>query len=67
MNKPPLRIRLRKPNGVPIAREALSINFYMRHPRREIAPALLRSIDRYRRVLGNDVLSESTVGVSEIS
>ncbi|WP_240360033.1 type VI immunity family protein [Pyxidicoccus caerfyrddinensis] len=57
MNKPPPRIRLRKPNGVPIARDALCINLYMRHPRREVAPALLRSIDRYRRVLGNDVLS----------
>jgi hypothetical protein len=57
MNRPPPRIRLQKPNGVPIARDALCINLYMRHPRREVAPALLRSIDRYRRVLGNDVLS----------
>jgi hypothetical protein len=57
MNRSPPRIRLRKPNGVPIARDSLSINLYMRHPRRELAPALLRSIDRYRRVLGNDVLS----------
>jgi hypothetical protein len=57
MNRPPPRIRLQKPNGVPIARDALCINLYMRHPRREVAPALLRSIDRYRRVLGSDVLS----------
>ncbi|MCY1017198.1 type VI immunity family protein [Pyxidicoccus sp. MSG2] len=58
MNRPPPRIRLRKPNGVPIARDALSINLYMRHPHREVAPALLRSIDRYRRALGSDVLSD---------
>lgn len=57
MNQRPLRIRLRNPNGVPIARDALSINFYMRHPHQEVVPGLLRSIDRYRRVLGNDVLS----------
>ncbi|QSQ28529.1 DUF3396 domain-containing protein [Pyxidicoccus parkwayensis] len=34
----------------------------MRHPHEEVAPALLRSIDRYRRVLGNDVLSECSTG-----
>ena len=62
MSKPPLRIRLRKPNGVPIARDALCINLYMRQPHGEIAPALMRSIDRYRRVLGSEVLSRSTPG-----
>jgi len=58
MNNHLPRIRLRKANGVPIARDALSINFYMRHPHHEVAPALLRSIERYRRAMGSDVLSE---------
>ncbi|WP_241758756.1 type VI immunity family protein [Pyxidicoccus parkwayensis] len=57
MTSPLPRIRLRKPNGVPIARDGLSINFYMRHPHQEVAPALIRSMECYRRALGNNVLS----------
>ncbi|MCP3136050.1 type VI immunity family protein [Pyxidicoccus xibeiensis] len=52
------RIRLRKPNGVPIARDALSINFYMRHPHHELAPRLIQSIERYRRAMGSEVLGD---------
>jgi hypothetical protein len=58
MSKHHPRIRLRQANGVPIARDALSINFYMRHPHHELAPALLRSFERYRCAMGSDVLSE---------
>ncbi len=58
MSKHHPRIRIRKPNGVPIARDALSINFYMHHPHHELAPALLHSFERYQRAMGSDVLSE---------
>jgi len=58
MSKHPPRIRLRKPNGVPIACDALSINFYMRHPHHELAPALVRSFERYRHAMGGHVLGQ---------
>jgi len=58
MNKHPPRIRLRKPNGVPIACDALSITFYMRHPHHELAPALVRSFERYRHAMGGHVLGQ---------
>ncbi|WP_240359101.1 DUF3396 domain-containing protein [Pyxidicoccus trucidator] len=58
MSKHHPRIRLRKPNGVPIACDALSINFYMRHPHRELAPGLVRSFELYRHAMGGHVLGQ---------
>jgi len=58
MSKHHPQIRLRKPNGVPIACDALSINFYMRHPHHELAPALVRSFERYRHAMGEHVLGQ---------
>ncbi len=52
------RLRIRSTCGILRVREALSISFYMRHPHQEIAPAVLRSLERYRRVVGDGVLSQ---------
>jgi hypothetical protein len=58
MNKHYRRLRIRAPNGILRLREALSISFYIRHPHREVAPALVRSLERYRRAVGEGVLSQ---------
>jgi hypothetical protein len=46
------RIRLHAENGQLLVREGLSFNFYMRRPHKEVAPAVLRSLDAYLSAIG---------------
>jgi hypothetical protein len=57
-NKHPLRLRSWGSSGALLVREAINLTFYMRHPHQEVAPAVLRSLERYRRVVGNGVLCQ---------
>jgi len=45
-------IRLRTPGGVILVRDGLSLRFYMRHPHREIAGRVMRTLARYLDVTG---------------
>ena len=46
------RIRIRFENGGMLVREGLSFTFYMRRFHQDLLPALLRSLETYRRVVG---------------
>jgi len=52
------RLRSWGSSGALIIREAFNVTFYMRHPHQEVASAVLHSLERYRRVVGNEVLSQ---------
>jgi hypothetical protein len=41
----------------PCIRESLSICFYMRHPHLEVAPAVMRALETYRRAISPEALS----------
>ncbi|MFY2562665.1 type VI immunity family protein [Corallococcus terminator] len=57
MTEHPPRIRVRAASGALLIRDSLCIHFYMRHPHAEVAPAVLRALECYRRVVPEDALS----------
>jgi len=52
MNERYPRIRLHAKSGQLLVREGLSFNFYMRHPHKEVAPCVMRSLDAYLSAIG---------------
>jgi hypothetical protein len=54
------RIRIYSESGYLLIREGLSLTFYMRRPHEEVAPAVLRAFDSYRRNIGPSALGRYT-------
>lgn len=58
MNEHYPRIRIRAENGYLLICESLNLSFYMRHPRKDIAPAVMRSLDTYLAAVGLEALGQ---------
>lgn len=57
MTEHPPRLRVRAASGALLIRDSLHIHFYMRRPHAEVAPAVLRALECYRRVVPSGALS----------
>jgi TseV toxin immunity protein TsiV len=57
MSEQPPRVRIYAHGGPLLARDGLSVTFYLRHPHARIAQGVMRSLDAYLRAVGPGALS----------